>query len=62
MKPPQKYTKPVSDLPEESFTLPSNMYTDPQVFEASKTCGSVYMLEGSVKDSSGKSETGFVYF
>ena len=36
MKPPQKYTKPVSDLPEESFTLPSHMYTDPQVFEAEK--------------------------
>jgi len=36
LKPAQKYTKPVSDLPEESFTLPSYMYTDPQVFEAEK--------------------------
>ena len=36
LKPSQKYTKLVSDLPEESFTLPSYMYTDLQFFETEK--------------------------
>lgn len=30
------YPKPLSDVPEESFTLPSYMYTDPEIFELEK--------------------------
>jgi phenylpropionate dioxygenase-like ring-hydroxylating dioxygenase large terminal subunit len=30
------YPKPLSELPEESFTLPSYMYTDPDIFELEK--------------------------
>ena len=30
------YPKPLSDIPEESFTLPSYMYTDPDIFELEK--------------------------
>ena len=30
------YKKPLSDVPEESFTLPSYMYTDPEIFELEK--------------------------
>ena len=30
------YPKPLSNVPEESFTLPSYMYTDPEIFELEK--------------------------
>ena len=30
------YPKPLSNIPEESFTLPSYMYTDPEIFELEK--------------------------
>ena len=30
------YPKPLSEIPEESFTLPSYMYTDTEIYELEK--------------------------
>ena len=46
-----KYEKPLVDSPQESYTLPSYVYTDPEVFEIEKEKICLLYTSPSPRDS-----------